>query len=71
MMSNCYEKKHIEDVPLGDLWNELEGFSTQLSCCDDSITNMIKGSGATHDPQRSGSWLKHPLSFKALREILV
>ena len=71
MMSNCYEKKHIEYVSLGDLWNKWEGFSAWLSCCDDSIANVIKGSSVARDPHCSGSWLKHSLSFKALREILV
>ena len=30
MMSNCYEKKCIEDVSLGDLWSEL---GVSMHCC--------------------------------------
>ena len=72
MMSNCYEKKCVEEVSLGDLWGELgvlmQGCHVKTTL---SQTWLIKGSGATCDPYCNGLLSKHPISFKALREILV
>ena len=48
----------------------IEGFSAWLSCYDDYVANMLKGSGTTHNPCQIGLWSKHPLSLKAHREIL-
>ena len=49
----------------------IRGFNARLLCRNNSVTNIIRGSDMTFNPYCSGFLSKHPLSFEALKGILV